>query len=104
MRQDKTNSEQRAVKPSGRFVSGPLVMRDAALFTDLYETTIAASYFRERMSGTATFSLFARKLPGGRSFLIAAGLEDILNYLEGFRFSGEGIDYLRLLGGFDAEF
>ena len=87
------------MKPSGRFVSGPLVMRDAALFTDLYETTMAASYFRERMSGTATFSLFARKLPEGRSFLIAAGLEDVLNYLQSFSFSGEGIKYLQQLNG-----
>jgi hypothetical protein len=42
----------------GRFASGPLLTREAALFTDLYELTMAASYFRERMHGEATFSLF----------------------------------------------
>ena len=101
---DEADIDKHAVTPPGSFVSGPLVMRDAALFTDLYELTMAASYFRERMSGTATFSLFARKLPEERSFLIAAGLEDVLNYLQSFRFSDEAITYLRSLGGFDAEF
>ncbi len=90
--------------PIGAFVSGPLVACDAALFTDLYEITMAASYFREGMSGSATFSLFVRRLPRERSFLVAAGLEDVLNYLQGFRFSEEAIRYLRSLGGFDASF
>ena len=57
------------------FVSGPLATRGAALFTDLYEITMAASYLREGMNGLATFSLFARKLPEERSFLVATGLE-----------------------------
>jgi nicotinate phosphoribosyltransferase len=92
------------VKPQGDFVSGPLAVRDAALFTDLYQITMAASYLREGMNGTATFSLFARKLPEGRSFLIAAGLEDILSYLSDFRFSNEAIGYLASLGRFDARF
>lgn len=69
----------------GAFVSGPLVTRDAALFTDLYELTMAASYFRERMRGEATFSLFVRKLPPHRAFLVAAGLEDVLAFLESWR-------------------
>ena len=88
----------------GTFVSGPLTLRDAALFTDLYEITMAASYFREAMSGSATFSLFVRALPAERAFLVAAGLEDVLTYLEGFRFSSAAIDYLRSLGRFDAGF
>jgi nicotinate phosphoribosyltransferase len=104
MRPDDANADQRAVTQPGGFASGPLVLREAALFTDLYELTMAASYFRERMSGTATFSLFARKLPQGRSFLLAAGLEDVLNYLQSFSFTNEGINYLRSLGGFDAGF
>jgi nicotinate phosphoribosyltransferase len=89
---------------AGSFVSGPLVVRDAALFTDLYEITMAASYFREGMNGAATFSLFVRKLPGERSFLLAAGLEDVLNYLRDFRFSDDALHYLSSLGGFDARF
>jgi nicotinate phosphoribosyltransferase len=90
--------------PPDAFVSGPLVVRDAALFTDLYEITMAASYFREGMREPATFSLFVRKLPRGRAFLIAAGLEDALNYLRGFQFSDEAIQYLRSFHQFDPAF
>ncbi|HYL55145.1 MAG TPA: nicotinate phosphoribosyltransferase [Gemmatimonadales bacterium] len=89
---------------SGTFVSGPLALRDAALFTDLYEITMAASYFRERMTGPATFSLFVRRLPPGRSFLVAAGLEDVLAFLEDFRFSSTALEYLRSLQRFDPAF
>ena len=88
----------------GAFVSGPRITRDAALFTDLYELTMAASYFRERMHGEATFSLFVRRLPRRRSFLVAAGLEDVLAFLESFQFSEAAIRYLRSLGTFDARF
>ena len=54
----------------GEFRSGPLVLRDAALFTDLYELTMAAAFFREGMGETATFSLFARRLPEARAFIV----------------------------------
>jgi nicotinate phosphoribosyltransferase len=91
-------------KARGAFVSGPLVARDAALFTDLYELTMAASYFREGMNGPATFSLFARKLPPTRSFLLAAGLEDVLNFLRDFRFSDDGLAYLDSLDRFEPAF
>ena len=90
--------------PRGSFVSGPLLTRDAALFTDLYELTMAASYLREGMSGDATFSLFVRKLPRGRGFLVAAGLEDVLEFLRSFRFSDAALDYLRSLGRFEPAF
>jgi nicotinate phosphoribosyltransferase len=88
----------------GTFASSPLVVRDAALFTDLYEITMAASYFREGMKDPATFSLFSRKLPRGRSFLIAAGLEDVLEFLRTFEFSDDAIHYLRSLHRFDTVF
>jgi nicotinate phosphoribosyltransferase len=88
----------------GTFVSGPLATRDAALFTDLYELTMAASYFGESMRESATFSLFVRTLPAGRSFLVAAGLEDVLEYLAGFRFSADALAYLGRLGFFDPRF
>jgi nicotinate phosphoribosyltransferase len=88
----------------GAFVSGPLVLRDAGLFTDLYELTMAASYVREGMQGEATFSLFVRKLPPGRGFLVAAGLEDVLTFLASFHFSENALQYLRSLGLFDSDF
>lgn len=59
--------------------------------TDLYEVTMAHSYLRERMTGLATFSLFVRKLPPGRGFLVAAGIESALEYLEGYRIDGEDV-------------
>ncbi len=77
---------------------------DAALFTDLYELTMGAVYHRERMNHEATFSLFVRKLPPSRSFLVAAGLEDVLAFLRDFRFSARALDYLRSLGSFPADF
>jgi nicotinate phosphoribosyltransferase len=88
----------------GQFASGPQLIRDAALFTDLYEITMAASYLRQGMHGPATFSLFARKLPQGRSFLIAAGLEDVLNFLREFRFSDDALAYLDSLDRFEPSF
>jgi len=77
---------------------------DAALFTDLYELTMAAAFFREDVRGTATFSLFVRRLPPQRAFLVAAGLRDVLDYLRAFRFSPGALDYLRSLGRFEADF
>lgn len=91
-------------RPTGAFVSGPLTTDDAALFADLYELTMAASYFREGMRQDATFSLFVRTLPAGRSFLVAAGLEDVLEYLAGFRFTPEALQYLERIGLFERAF
>jgi nicotinate phosphoribosyltransferase len=76
----------------------------SALFTDLYEVTMAQAYVAERMSGTAVFETFFRKLPRGRSYVMAAGLSDVLDFLEEFRFEQEDLDYLRGLGLFSDEF
>jgi nicotinate phosphoribosyltransferase len=88
----------------GELRSGPLLLRDAALFTDLYELTMAAAFLREGKRETATFSLFARRLPETRAFIVAAGLEDALEYVRSFRFSPDGLAWLRSLGKFDATF
>jgi nicotinate phosphoribosyltransferase len=95
---------RRPRKARGAFASGPLLTRDAALFTDLYELTMAASYLREGMRGPATFSVFARHLPRERSFLVAAGLEDVLNFLRDLRFSAEALSYLDSLDLFEPAF
>lgn len=73
-----------------------------ALFTDLYELTMAAGYLRRRLCEPATFSLFVRRLPAQRGFLVAAGLESCLEYLESFRFDDEDLSHLERLG-FDAD-
>ena len=88
----------------GAFVSGPLTLADAALFTDLYELTMAAAFCREDVRGEATFSLFVRRLPATRGFLVAAGLEDALEYLRSLRVTDASLDYLRSLGRFDPSF
>jgi nicotinate phosphoribosyltransferase len=76
----------------------------SALFTDLYEVTMAQAYMAERMSGTAVFETFFRKLPHGRSYVMAAGLSDVLDFLEAFEFRQADIDYLRRLRLFTEEF
>ena len=72
-----------------------------ALWTDLYELNMAASYLRRGMDQPATFSLFVRRLPPSRGFLVAAGLADSLDFLEQLRFDAGELDYLRTIGGFD---
>jgi len=65
-----------------------------ALNTDLYELTMAAAYFDCGVRAVATLELFARRLPPNRSFLLTAGLEQCLEYLENLRFTPEQISYL----------
>jgi len=65
---------------------------------DLYELTMAQSYYRHRFKAQATFDLFVRHLPPNRSYLVFAGLEDVLRYLKNLKFSQEDLDYLERLG------
>ena len=83
---------------------GALSREDAALFTDLYELTMAQGYFSQGMSSQATFSLFVRPSRVKRSYLVSAGLEDVLRYLEDFSFSSSAIDYLRSTSTFTDDF
>jgi nicotinate phosphoribosyltransferase len=69
-----------------------------ALFADLYEFTMLRAYFELGMDAEATFSLFVRKLPPQRNFLIAAGLNDLLDEIEHLRFEPQHLDYLSSLG------
>lgn len=66
----------------------------AALFTDLYELKMVDGYLQEDMHDEAVFSLFVRRLPSCRNFLVACGLEDALRYLETLRFTPAQLDYL----------
>lgn len=71
-----------------------------ALMVDLYELTMAAGYFERRMDCSATFELFVRSLPSQRSYLVAAGVDDALDYLAALRFSEDDIRYLQGLPAF----
>ncbi|HXY66636.1 MAG TPA: nicotinate phosphoribosyltransferase [Mycobacterium sp.] len=78
--------------------------RITALFTDLYEVTMAQAYAAERMSGTAVFETLFRKLPDERSYVMAAGLSDVLDFFEALRFDQEDLEYLLGIGLFTEEF
>jgi nicotinate phosphoribosyltransferase len=67
----------------------------SGLLTDLYELTMAAGYLQTRFEARATFELFVRHLPPRRNYLVAAGLEQALQFLENVHFTAEEIAYLR---------
>jgi len=78
--------------------------RAGPLFTDLYELTMAASYFAHEVFDTATFSLFIRDVYVTRNYFVAAGLEQVLNELAGFQFSDQDIRYLQSISRFSKHF
>lgn len=82
----------------------PLDESNVALFTDLYELTMLQAYFKAGHNDEATFSLFVRRLPRNRNYLIACGLDDVLSYLENLSFSKDAIAFLRSLGQFSEDF
>ena len=88
-------------RPNTKLPSG---LSEPGLVTDLYELTMAQTYFQHRMSSPATFSLFIRNYPPNRAYFVAAGLEDVLRYLEEWRFPQESIDYLSSTGIFQRDF
>lgn len=73
----------------------------SGLLTDLYQLTMAAGYFEAgKAADRATFELYFRHLPPHRNFILAAGLEQAVEYLLNLRFTAEEIDYLRGLPQF----
>ncbi len=72
-----------------------MIERAFGLTSDLYELTMAAAYFENGLHQRAIFEMFVRKLPERRSYLIAAGFEQALDYLSALRFTSAQIDYLR---------
>lgn len=76
----------------------------SVLFTDLYELTMAQAYQAEAMDATAVFELFFRSLPAERNYIVAAGLDDVLDYLEHFQTTDDDIAYLQSQGQFRDDF
>lgn len=74
------------------------------LLTDLYQLTMMQGYFKNKNNDTVVFDAFYRTNPSGNGFAIAAGLEQVIDYLKNLRFSKEDVDYLRSLGIFDEDF
>ncbi len=74
------------------------------LLTDLYQLAMVQAYHERGMTGPAVFELFVRTLPQRRGFLMAAGLDQALDYLESLQFDGRDIDDLRRTGLFPSGF
>src|SRR4051794_41126331 len=70
------------------------------LLTDLYQLNMMQAYSDHGDTGIAVFEFFMRKLPARRGFLVAAGLEQALDFLEDLRFSPADIDWLAQTGRF----
>jgi len=81
-----------------------MTARDSALLVDLYMLTMLQGFHDEGLAGEAVYEFSFRSLPPERAFLIAAGLEQVLQYLETLRFGPEEINYLEQTGRFSAGF
>ena len=77
---------------------------ETPLLVDLYELTMAASYFQTGFNQPATFGVAVRRMPPRRGFLVAAGLERLLEALEAFQFEQSMLEYLASLKLFTTEF
>src|SRR6266513_5757627 len=96
-----SSNRSRVTSPPGTTASshvGYIRPMPGGLRTDLYELNMAVSYLRRGMTGPSTFSLYVRKLPKNRGFLLAAGLQDCLDLLEDFSFEEEDLRYLGSIG------
>lgn len=77
---------------------------ESVLLTDLYQLTMLQAYFDQGMNDTAVFEFFVRKMPAGRNFLVACGLEMVLDFLEDLHFSEDELDWLAACGRFSSPF
>jgi nicotinate phosphoribosyltransferase len=70
------------------------------LLTDLYQLTMLQVYWQHRMNDVAVFELFVRKLPPERRFMVAAGLEPALDFIEQARFDAAELEWIDRCGRF----
>ena len=87
-------------------VSSPraLTRESYELFCDEYVLTMAQSFWRHRQNGTACFEMSVRHLPPQRGYLVVAGIEQVLAYLAGLRFTPTDVAYLAGTGIYDEGF
>lgn len=76
----------------------------SALLTDLYQFTMLQSYYELGMEDTAVFEFFVRRLPKHRNFMLFAGLQQLVEYLENLHFSQNELEWLEQSRRFDAAF
>jgi nicotinate phosphoribosyltransferase len=77
---------------------------ELALLTDLYELTVSAAFFEHGFNDTASFEVTMRRMPPGRGFMVAAGIERLAEALEEYRFDGGAIEHLESLKLFKPAF
>lgn len=70
------------------------ISRAPALLTDLYQLTMLDAYHQLGMNEPAVFEFFVRRLPSARNFLVAAGVEQVLDYLESLQFTPAELEWL----------
>jgi len=70
----------------------------SALLTDLYQLTMVTAYLELGMTRPAVFEFYARRMPRRRGFLLAAGLEQVLDFLAGLRFTPDELRWLGSIG------
>ncbi len=79
--------------------------QNLTLLTDLYELTMMQGYFKNNTQNeTVIFDAFYRSNPCGSGYSIAAGLEQVIEYIKNLHFSTEDVDYLKTLNIFDKDF
>lgn len=75
------------------------------LHTDLYQINMAETYWRDGIHNKrAVFELFFRKLPFGNGYAVFAGLEKVIQFIQGFRFSQDDLEYLKNEVGYHEDF
>ncbi|WP_343249824.1 nicotinate phosphoribosyltransferase [Diplocloster hominis] len=74
------------------------------LLTDFYELTMMQGYFKNKANEKVIFDAFYRTNPSNGGYAIAAGLEQVIDYIRNLTFSAEDIDYLRSVGSFEEDF
>lgn len=78
--------------------------RNLTLLTDLYELTMMQGYFERQENEIVVFDVFFRSNPCGSGYSIAAGLEQVIDYIKNLNFSYDDVDYLRKLNMFSEDF
>ena len=74
------------------------------LVTDLYEFTMSNGYFEKQRNEIAYFDIFFRKVPDGGGYAIAAGLNEVIDYVQNLKFDEEDIEYLKSLNIFSENY
>jgi nicotinate phosphoribosyltransferase len=81
-----------------------MAYQNLTLLTDFYELTMMQGYYKNKSNETVVFDVFYRQNPSGSGYAICCGLEQMIDYINNLRFSKEDIQYLGSLGTFDSDF